>query len=222
MEPQSRYSLIQWHKVLDSTNNEAKRVFGTLDNMSVIAALYQTAGRGRGSHSWVSASGENLTFSLVLKFREGVLPSSEAVRITHLATVSVSDLLVEEGVEPRIKWPNDVWVGEKKISGMLIENSFSGASVTGSVIGIGLNLNQKEFDPLLPNPTSLSLLTGRSYNPVATLDRLYEIFCRRAPMLEGDDGRARLELEFSKRMFVLEKAGQDRISDAIDSFEAQK
>ena len=222
MEPQSRYSLIQWHKVLDSTNNEAKRVFGTLDNMSVIAAVYQTAGRGRGSHSWVSAEGENLTFSLVLKFREGVLPSSEAVRITHLATVSVSDLLVEEGVEPRIKWPNDVWVGEKKISGMLIENSFSGASVTGSVIGIGLNLNQKEFDPLLPNPTSLSLLTGRSYNPVATLDRLYEIFCRRAPMLEGDDGRARLELEFSKRMFVLEKAGQDRISDAIDSFEARK
>lgn len=222
MEPNGRYSLIQWHKVLDSTNNEAKRRFGTLDNMSVIAALYQTAGRGRGSHSWVSAAGENLTFSLVLKFREGMLPSSEAVRITHLATVSVCDLLMEEGIEPRIKWPNDIWVDDRKISGMLIENSFTGASVTGSIIGIGLNLNQKRFDPLLPNPTSLTLLTGRKYSPEATLDRLYEIFCRRAPMLEGDDGRARLELEFSKRMFVLEKAGQDRISDAIDSFEAQK
>ena len=222
MEPSGRYSLIQWHKVLDSTNNEAKRRFGSLDNMSVIAALYQTAGRGRGSHSWVSAAGENLTFSLVLKFREGLLPSGEAVRITHLATVSVCDLLLEEGIEPRIKWPNDIWVDDRKISGMLIENSFTGASVTGSIIGIGLNLNQERFDPRLPNPTSLTLLTGRSYNPVATLDRLYEIFCRRAPMLEGDDGRARLELEFSKRMFVLEKAGQDRISDAIDSFEAQK
>lgn len=222
MKPIGRYPLIQWHKVLDSTNNEARRVFDSLDNMSVIAALYQTAGRGRGSHSWVSAAGENLTFSLVLKFREGVLPSSEAVRITHLATVSVCDLLLEERVEPRIKWPNDVWVQDRKISGMLIENSFSGTSVTGSIVGIGLNLNQKQFDPLLPNPTSLTLLTGREYSPEATLDRLYEIFCRRAPMMEGDDGRARLELEFSKRMFVLEKTGQDRISEAIDSFEARK
>lgn len=222
MEPIGRDSPIRWHKVLDSTNNEARRDFDSLDNMSVIAARYQTAGRGRGTHSWVSTEGENLMFSLVLKFREGLLPASEAVRITHFATVSVCDLLLEEEVEPRIKWPNDIWVEDSKICGILIENSFSGTSVTGSIVGIGLNLNQKSFDPLLPNPTSLTLLTGREYSLEATLDRLYEIFCRRAPMLEGDDGRARLELEFSKRMFVLEKSGQDRISDAIDSFEAQK
>ncbi len=222
MEPQSVRPSIQWHKVLDSTNNEAKRKLSSLDNLSVIAALTQTAGRGRGTHSWVSAPGENLTFSLVLKFPEGRLPSCEAVRITHFATVSVCEFLIGEGVEPRIKWPNDIWVDDRKICGLLIENTFAGASVTGSVVGIGLNLNQKDFDPLLPNPTSLSLLNGRSYSPVAALDALHEIFCRRASMLESDGGRARLELEFSKRMFVLEKAGEDRIREAIGSFEAQK
>ena len=206
MEPRSRYSLIQWHKVLDSTNNEAKRAFGALDNMSVIAAVLQTAGRGRGSHSWVSAEGENLTFSLVMKFREGMLPASEAVRITHLATVSVCDLLLEEGVEPRIKWPNDIWVGEEKICGILIENVLDGQYIEASIIGIGLNINEEGWPDYLPNPVSLKDLTGKEYDIHAELEAFYKIFCRHAEMILGEDGRKLLQEEFEKRVFRLPEA----------------
>lgn len=222
MEPQSAFPGIQWHERLDSTNNEAKRHMESLDNLSVIAAVEQTAGRGRGAHTWVAAPGRNLTFSLVLKFAAGALPAQDAVRITHFCTVSLCEFLEGEGVKPRIKWPNDIWVDGRKICGILIENSFSGACVTGSIIGIGLNLNQKDFDPLLPNPSSLSLLTGREYVPCKVLDRLYEIFCRLSPRITDKDGSSQNELEFSKRMFVLEKSRQDRISTAISDFEAAK
>ena len=225
MTPQSRFTSIEWHNELDSTNNEAKRRLECLDNLSVIAAVKQSAGRGRGSHSWASQPGENLTFSVILSFGSGglsPLPASEAVRITHFCTLSVCDFLESEGLRPRIKWPNDVWVDDRKICGVLIENSFSGAMLGKSIVGIGLNLNQKKFDPSLPNPTSLSLLTGRSYPLYQTLDNLYERICRRAEELSSDDGRARLELEFSKRMFVLDKPSQDIIQASIEDFEARR
>lgn len=225
MEPQSRFPLIEWHKELDSTNDEAKRRRGELDNLSVIAAVSQTAGRGRGTHTWISAPGQNLTFTLVLRFEEGkVMPlsASEAVRITHFCTVALCDFLEAEGLHPRIKWPNDIWVCGRKICGILIENSFSEGMLSDSIIGIGLNLNQRQFDPSLPNPTSLSLLTGRDYPPAATLDALYEKICRRAEDLSSSDGRARLELEFSNRMFVLDKPSQDRIQASIEDFESRQ
>ena len=222
MEPQSAYPAIRWHERLDSTNNEAKRRLESLDNLSVIAAVEQTAGRGRGAHTWVAAPGQNLTFSLVLKFAPGALAAQDAVRITHFCTVSLCEYLEGEGVNPRIKWPNDIWIGDRKICGILIENSFSAACVTSSIIGIGLNLNQKEFNPLLPNPSSLSLITGMDYAPAQVLDSLYEIFCRLSPRITDKDGSAQNELEFSKRMFVLEKPLQDRISTAVSDFEAAK
>jgi len=222
MEPQSSYSPIEWHEILDSTNNEAKRELSRLDNLSVVAAVKQTAGRGRGSHTWTSKPGENLTFSIILKLPVTFLDAQEAARIMQLCSVSLCELLEGEGVKPRIKWPNDIWVADKKIAGILIENSFSKGYVVSSIIGIGLNLNQKEFDPLLPNPSSLALLTGKYYEPVATLDSYYKIFCRLYSELGSESGRARLELEFSKRMFVLEKPIQDKLGKAIEDFEAAK
>ena len=225
MKPQSRHPLIVWHKELDSTNNEVRRHLGDLDNMSAVAAMGQTCGRGRGSHRWIAAPGQNLTFSLLLRFGKGgnpELPASDAVRITHFCTLAVCDLLEEQGLKPRIKWPNDIWIEDRKICGILIENVFSGNTVESSIVGIGLNLNQKEFDPALPNPTSLSLETGNEYPLEETMDALYEKICRRAEELSSDDGRARLELEFSKRMFVLDKPSQDRLDTSIEDFEARR
>lgn len=222
MEPQSAFSLIEWHEILDSTNNEAKREFPRLDNLSIVAAVEQTAGRGRGTHTWVSKPGENLTFSIILKLPAAFLAAGEAVRIMHLCSVSLCKFLEKEGVEPRIKWPNDIWVEDSKIAGILIENIFSEGYLVSSVIGVGLNLNQKEFDPLLPNPSSLGLITSKYYELSATLDDFYKIFCRLYSELGSESGRARLELEFSKRMFVLEKPVQDRLGKAIEDFEAAK
>ncbi|MBR5924327.1 MAG: biotin--[Bacteroidales bacterium] len=201
---------IEWLDCTDSTNLDVRRRLHTLDNLSVIAARFQTAGRGQGDHIWVSPEAENLTFSLLMRFGEGglsPLPAMEAVRITHTATLALHSFLAEEGVEARIKWPNDIWVGDRKICGMLIENILDGANVACSIVGIGLNLNQKEFDPSLPNPVSLYQLTGCTYPLETTLIRLYKEICRRAAQLDTSDGRYELERNFNKYVFHLE-AGQ--------------
>ena len=225
MKPRSAFPSVEWLESTDSTNSEAKRRSGALDNLSVLAAVEQTAGRGRGSHSWISTPGENLTFTVVLRFGPGgiaPLPASEAVRITHFCTLAVCDFLEAEGLQPRIKWPNDVWVEDRKICGILIENSFAGGFVDEAIVGIGLNLNQKEFDPALPNPVSLQQLTGRQFDPAAALDELYKAICRRAEQLSDADGRSALELEFSKRMFVVDKGLQASIDAAIEDFEGRR
>ena len=114
-----------------------------LANLSVIAARFQTAGRGQGTHTWLSPKDENLTFSILIRFGEDgvpVLPATEAVRISYIATLSIRDFLLDEGIESRIKWPNDIWVEDRKICGMLIENILDGPNVGCSIIGIGINI----------------------------------------------------------------------------------
>ena len=150
------------------------------------------------------------------------LPAADAVRITQMATLSVHSFLKEEGITARIKWPNDIWVADRKICGMLIENILEGPDVAASIIGIGLNLNQQYFDPRLPNPVSLKQLTGRSYGLESTLERIYVQLCRHAALLDSDDGRAELERMFNKYLFHLGKRNQEDLTAAIEGFEAQK
>ncbi|MCR5519092.1 MAG: biotin--[acetyl-CoA-carboxylase] ligase [Bacteroidales bacterium] len=216
---------IEWLDSVDSTNSEVRRRMASLDNLSIIAARYQTAGRGQGSHTWLSAENLNLTFTLFLRMKEAStlpLDANDAVRIIQMATLSVHDFLASEGISSRIKWPNDIWVGDRKICGMLIENILEGGKVACSIIGIGLNLNQKEFDPALPNPVSLSQLSGKSYDPDSTLERLYEHICRRTALLGTSDGRSELENEFNSYLFHLERNKQEVLSEAIESFEAKR
>ena len=216
------YSSITWLECTDSTNSDIRRGLDVLDNLSVIAARFQTAGRGQGTHTWLSPKAENLTFSLLLRFGEGSicsLPATEAVRITQMATLSVHSFLAEEGISARIKWPNDIWVGDKKICGMLIENILDGPNVAFSIVGIGVNLNQQSFDPALPNPVSLAQLTGRRYPLRGTLVRICKMICRRVAQLDTADGRYELEKEFNEHLFHLEKSRQDALSEAIADFE---
>ena len=151
---------IIWLDTVDSTNDEARRRISDLDNLSVLSALEQTAGRGQRGNSWAARAGENLTFTIVLKYGHGALPSVRAVdqfTISEITALTVVDLLASHGIEAKIKWPNDIYVGNKKICGILIENSVREGMLSSSIIGIGLNVNQTEFDPSLPNPTSMLL-----------------------------------------------------------------
>lgn len=198
---------IRWLDTTDSTNSDIRRGLDGLANLSVIAARFQTAGRGQGTHTWLSPKDENLTFSILIRFGvDGIpiLPVADAVRISYIATLSIHDFLAEEGVESRIKWPNDIWVGDRKICGMLIENILDGPNVGCSIVGIGINLNQESFDASLPNPVSLYMLTGRKYDLPATLQRLYETICRRVAQLGAPDGYNELEMEFNRHVFHLE------------------
>ena len=198
---------IRWLDTTDSTNSDIRRGLESLANLSVIAARFQTAGRGQGTHTWISPKDENLTFSILLRFgTDGIpaLPATDAVRISYVITLAIRDFLADEGVESRIKWPNDIWVGERKICGMLIENVLDGPNVGCSIVGIGINLNQGSFDLSLPNPVSLYMLTGRKYDLQASLRRLYEKICRRVAQLSVPDGYNELEMEFNENVFHLE------------------
>lgn len=165
---------IKWFKELDSTNLEAQRHIQLYDNLSVVAALSQTAGRGQRGNAWHAAPGENLTFSLVLK--PEAFPAADFMYITFMAATAVRDYLRSEGVQARIKWPNDIYAGRKKICGMLIENGLAGSCIAYSVIGIGLNLNQESFPGNIPNPTSMKLITGRAFPLEQSLNRLFTYF----------------------------------------------
>ncbi len=170
---------ILWFEELDSTNDEAKRRISDIDNLSVIAALRQSAGRGQGDHVWLSAPGENLLFSLVLKFGEGDLKASEAFRISDAVSGALVEFLSGYGIEAWVKPPNDIYVGGRKICGTLIENSVRGEWVVSSVVGIGLNVNQVEFDESLPNPTSMAIETGKAYDIAVCLDEFLDILIDR-------------------------------------------
>ena len=155
---------IIWLESVDSTNEECRRRISDIDNLSVVAALSQTSGKGQRGNVWLSEAGQNLTFSIVLKFPANVIAGElepmhayDQFVLSEIAALSVVDMLAEHDIQAKIKWPNDIYVGNRKICGMLIENSLRGEWIQHSIIGIGLNVNQRNFDVTLPNPTSIVL-----------------------------------------------------------------
>ena len=147
---------IIWLKQVDSTNDEARRQIDSLDNLSVISTYEQTAGRGQRTRTWFSEAGKNLLFSIVLKNEAlNEISSGRQFAISALSAISLVELLSSYGVEAKIKWPNDIYVNDRKICGILIETSTQDDMITWCIIGIGLNVNQREFPDHLPNPTSM-------------------------------------------------------------------
>ena len=195
---------ILWLDTAASTNSELRERMSGLENLSVVAARAQTAGRGQGTHTWHASPGQNLTFSILYRF-EGpcALAAADTLLITQVTTLALRDYLLGHGVQARIKWPNDIWVGERKICGILIENMLEGAAVRASIVGIGLNLNETGWPAELPNPVSLRELTGRVYDPGEELRRVQKEIRRRFGCLAEADGRTSLQEEFGKYLFKL-------------------
>ena len=166
---------IIWLDTAESSNDEARKAIDSLDNLSVIAVKCQTKGRGQRTNTWLTNPGENLTFSIVLKDFD-ILPT-EQIAISQITALSVVDYLALHGISAAIKLPNDIYVGTKKICGILIENSLRSGDIRWSIIGIGININQTIFPSSLPNPTSVLLETGQSeLNVDIQLTELYQIF----------------------------------------------
>ena len=141
----------------------------------VVVAEFQTAGKGCGTNSWESERGKNLTFSMLIHPEE--IPANEQFYITEVASVALCETLehyLSDKVE--IKLPNDIYVGDKKICGMLIENRLQGSTIKDSIIGIGLNVNQREFLSDAPNPVSLHQLLGHETDREALLKTFLDAF----------------------------------------------
>lgn len=197
---------ITWFDSIDSTNSEARRRLPANAKMSVYAAKFQTAGRGQRGNKWSSAAGQNLTFSVLLNFTHPQMPVL-AVRNQFLLTIasalSVSDLLRKLNIRNSIKWPNDIYIGRRKVCGMLIENIVGNAGLEHSIIGIGLNLNQTEFPPELVNPTSVLVSSGLRTVPEEVLDDFLDIFSEYIPYLSDIEGINEIRNKYVSRLFGL-------------------
>lgn len=194
---------IIWLDSVDSTNSEALRRLPELPSGTVLAAREQTAGRGQRGNTWFSEPGKNLTFSIVLKYGEGwlePLAASQAMWLNYLISVAVVDFLQSHAIWCKVKWPNDIYVGQNKICGILIENTLAGDKLAASVIGVGININQREF-PQLANATSLWSLTGKTPSLEKCLEQVLELFENRIECLYNPAEQRGLFSTYSTHLF---------------------
>ena len=153
----------------------------------IVWADFQTAGRGQRGHSWESRAGENLTFSVVLE--PHFLPVAEQFMLLEAVALALYDFFAELGVDTKIKWTNDIYVGDKKAVGILIEHSYSGGKLLRTIVGIGINVNQREFSADIPNPVSLALLTDKNYDREGLLKQFEKsLSCRYSQLRNGEWG----------------------------------
>ena len=174
-----------------STNTYLSRLAATLPGGTVIYTPSQTAGRGQKGNSWESEDGKNLTFSLLLK-RPPVKARDQFYLSEAAALAVVEALTATAGDGFTVKWPNDVYWQDKKVCGMLIENSLNGSDIAHSIVGIGINVNQERFLSDAPNPVSLINITGREHD----LEALLRQVCTRIEELVESlsDDSARIDL----------------------------
>jgi len=191
-----------------STNDDAKRP--EYRHGDVVWAERQTAGRGQRGHTWTSPEGENLTFTLVLEPR--FLPVSEQFLLSEAIALALTDTFESFGIDTRIKWTNDIYAGDRKLVGMLIEHRYSGGTLERTIAGIGINVNQLQFDPALPNPVSMARAAGRAFDRRAVLERFLACCTARYGQLERGEA-AVLQEAYRARMYRLGELHPYRLPD---------
>lgn len=156
----------------DSTNNVLAEKSSGLEHGTTLVAHRQSAGKGQRGNHWESEAGKNLTFSILLRPKR-ILASHqfELLQVVAISIVKVLRLKLDTD-EIYIKWPNDIYYRDRKICGILIENTLSGAAIERSIVGIGINVNQDIFLSDAPNPVSMKQITGQTFD----LDDLLEYF----------------------------------------------
>ena len=191
-----------------STNTYLSRLAATLPGGTVIYTPCQTAGRGQKGNSWESEDGKNLTFSLLLK--RPPLKARDQFYLSEASALAVVEALTAlAGDGFTVKWPNDVYWQDKKICGMLLENSLDGNDIATCIVGIGLNVNQERFVSDAPNPVSLFNITGQEHD----LESLLKRVCSRIEQLVNtlDDATAREQLHRQYMAALYRNDGQQHL-----------
>ena len=183
-----------------STNTYLSRLAATLPGGTVIYTPSQTAGRGQKGNSWESEDGKNLTFSLLLKFPP--VKARDQFYLSEAASLAVVDALTAQaGKGFAVKWPNDVYWQDKKVCGMLIENSLNGTDIATSIIGIGINVNQERFVSDAPNPVSLLNITGHEHDLEALLKQVCSSIEQVVNSLGDDTARQDLHRRYMAALY---------------------
>ena len=199
----------------DSTNNYLKSCDATEDAV-IVWTDFQTAGRGQRGNSWESEAGSNLLFSILIHPTH--IKPSEQFCLSEAIALSIQSVLGRYADGVKIKWPNDIYVGDRKICGVLVENSILGSVIEDSIIGCGVNLNQTVFRSDAPNPVSLSQVTGREYSVERILKEISAEFLHFVALTESEAGRAQLHSLYLSQLY---RKGQTfRYRDAAGEFAA--
>ena len=180
--------VMNYPKKIDIALEKVKEITSTNDYLAhlckeskakefyTVIAESQTKGKGQRGNSWESEAGKNLTFSIFVRHHPD-LKAQDQFALSDLTAQSVVEFLSRYDITSRVKLPNDIYIGMDKICGILIENTLRGNSLYSSIIGIGLNVNQTEFDPSLPNPTSMSICKKhKAFDIDECLESLIDIF----------------------------------------------
>jgi BirA family biotin operon repressor/biotin-[acetyl-CoA-carboxylase] ligase len=190
-----------WYSETESTNDLAHNAIeNNAANGSVFTTDNQTRGRGQRNNGWESEPSKNLTFSIVL-YPE-FLKIEEQFLLSKAISIAVVDFLKECRLTAKIKWPNDIYVGNKKITGILIEHSITAKTIKSSIVGVGFNLNQKIFLSDAPNPTSVLIELNREteLDREKSLQRLLFLFEQRYKALMMRDF-ANIEKDYSAHLY---------------------
>jgi BirA family biotin operon repressor/biotin-[acetyl-CoA-carboxylase] ligase len=179
---------------LPSTNTYAANLLkkNNLPEGTIVYTNYQSAGRGQTGNRWESEDSKNLLISIIL-FPSFVNPADQ-FHISMTVSLGICDFLMRYIPVCSIKWPNDIYVNNDKIAGILIECSIMGNKIENNISGIGLNINQDKFYDTAPNPVSLRLLTGMSYDLPACLNQLcMDLDKRYKQLIAGNYGQIKEE-----------------------------
>ncbi len=167
-------SRVEYIESTTSTNEYIKQKFdsGNLKNGLAVLASQQTKGKGFRNNKWESEAHKNITFSFIV-YPEFLFASKQFV-LSQSVSLAILDYLSSYSTGFVVKWPNDIYFKNKKIAGILIENSIQGEYLHDSIVGIGININQEVFSSALPNPISLKNITGKEFNIRKEFDKLLE------------------------------------------------
>lgn len=164
------------YNTLDSSNKEAQRLLsqGAVVNGLTLVARHQTAGRGQMGRVWMAAPDQHLAMSIIYLPLRLLLSELPTIGMKTSLAIALALEKLNPNLKTLIKWPNDIYASGKKLCGILIENALSGQKVQHCIIGVGMNINETNFPPEIPKATSLTLLTGQAFDPIAVAKLLRE------------------------------------------------
>ena len=164
-----------WLEETNSTNDEIRKSTSSSSRrMSVVVADYQRSGRGQATNQWESEAGKNLLFSIMI--HPLMVPVRNQFLLSMAGGLALKEVLDSYTPEITLKWPNDVYWRDRKISGTLIETTLSAGHIKDCIFGIGLNVNQQVFKSDAPNPVSLAQILGHEIDRKKLLDELLSAF----------------------------------------------
>ena len=201
---------------LPSTNTHAASLLSKncLGDGAIVYTNYQSEGRGQAGNRWESEDNKNLLISTVI-FPSMISPADQFI-ISMAFSLGICDFLKRYISAITIKWPNDIYVNNDKIAGILIENSIMGDLIEHTIAGIGININQVKFLSNAPNPVSLSILTGINYDLVICLNQLAVNLDKRYKQLISEDYTG-IRGEYASQLYRHNKWSEFRDQDSIFS-----